>query len=131
MRREIRSIPGAPPVLGPYSPGVVSSGTFLFVSGQGPLDPATGRMSDGPVAEQTRLTLENLKRVVEAAGGTLADVVSVRVYLAQLTEKTFREMNEVYAGYFGEAPPARTTIGCQLLNMGVEIDCVVRLPDEA
>ena len=91
------------------------------------MDPATGKMSDGPVAEQTRLVLENIRRVVEGAGGKLSEVVSCRVYLAQLTEKNFAEMNKVYMEYFGGNAPARATIGVQLLNMAVEIECVVRL----
>jgi 2-iminobutanoate/2-iminopropanoate deaminase len=127
MRKCLVSVPGGPAAIGPYSLAVAAEGRFLFVSGMTPMDPATGKMCDGPVAEQTRVVLENLRRVVEAAGGTLSGVVSCRVYLAQLTEKNFAEMNKVYAEFFGEEAPARATIGAQLLNMGVEIECVVRL----
>lgn len=127
MRTCITSVPGGPSAIGPYSLAVAAGGKFLFVSGMTPMDPATGRMNDGPVAEQTRLVLENMRRVVEAGGGSLADVVSCRVYLAQLTEKNFAEMNKVYVEFFGEDAPARTTIGAQLLNMAVEIECIVRL----
>jgi 2-iminobutanoate/2-iminopropanoate deaminase len=127
MRKCCTKIPGGPSAIGPYSLAVAAEGKFLFVSGMTPMDPATGKMSDGPVAEQTRLVLENMRRVVEGAGGKLCDVVSCRVYLAQLTEKNFAEMNKVYMEYFGENAPARATIGVQLLNMAVEIECVVRL----
>jgi 2-iminobutanoate/2-iminopropanoate deaminase len=127
MRRCITSVPQGPSAIGPYSLAVETSGRFLFVSGMTPMDPATGKMSDGPVAEQTRLVLENMKRVVEAAGATLADVVSCRVFLAHLTEKNFAEMNKVYTTFFTGEYPARTTVGAQLMNMAVEIECVVRL----
>jgi 2-iminobutanoate/2-iminopropanoate deaminase len=79
------------------------------------------------VAEQTRVVLTNLRKVVEGAGARLSDVVSVRVFLAQLTEKNFAEMNGVYQEFFTGDHPARTTVGAQLLNMQVEIECVVRL----
>jgi 2-iminobutanoate/2-iminopropanoate deaminase len=85
-------------------------------------------MSDGPVGVQTRLVLENMKRVVEGAGASLEDVVSCRVFLAQLTEKNFAEMNAVYKEFFKGDYPARTTVGAQLMNMAVEIECIVRLP---
>jgi 2-iminobutanoate/2-iminopropanoate deaminase len=129
MRESITSVPGGPTAIGPYSLAVAASGRFLFVSGMTPMDPSTGKMSNGPIAEQTRIVLSNMKSVVEAAGATLADVVSCRVFLAQLTEKNFAEMNGVYIEFFPSNPPARTTVGAQLLNMQVEIECVVRLAD--
>ena len=128
MRHCITTLPGGPAAIGPYSLAVAAEGKFLFVSGMTPLDPATGKMSNGTVAEQTRLVLDNMRRVVESAGAGMADVVSCRVYLAQLTEKSFAEMNAVYAEFFGENAPARATIGAQLMNMLVEIECVVLLP---
>ena len=128
MSKHITSVPGGPSSIGPYSLAVAAEGKFLFVSGMTPMDTATGKMSDGPVAEQTRLVLGNMRKVVEAAGATLADVVSCRVFLAQLTEKNFAEMNGVYKEFFKEPYPARTTVGAQLMNMAVEIECVVRLP---
>lgn len=127
MRKCITSIPSGLKAIGPYSLAVAASGNFLFVSGMTPMDAATGKMSDGPVAEQTRLVLTNMKNVVEAAGATLADVVSCRVFLAQLTEKNFAEMNKVYIEFFPGEHPARTTVGAQLMNMAVEIECVVRM----
>jgi 2-iminobutanoate/2-iminopropanoate deaminase len=115
------------PAIGPYSLAVAAEGKFLFVSGMTPMDPSTGKMNDGPVGEQTRIVLTNLRKVVEGAGAKLSDVVSVRVFLAQLTEKNFAEMNAVYKEFFQGDYSARTTVGAQLLNMQVEIECVVRL----
>ena len=127
MRKCITSVPDGPTAIGPYSLAVAAEGKFLFVSGMTPMDPATGQMHDGPVGEQTRIVLENMRKVVEGAGAKLSDVVSVRVFLAQLTEKNFAEMNAVYKEFFQGDYSARTTVGAQLLNMQVEIECVVRL----
>jgi len=127
MRKCITSVPDGPAAIGPYSLAVAAEGKFLFVSGMTPMDPATGQMSNGPVGEQTRIVLENMRKVVEGAGGKLSNVVSCRVFLAQLTEKNFAEMNAVYKEFFGGDYPARTTVGAQLMNMLVEIECVVRL----
>jgi len=128
MRHCITAVPNGPSSIGPYSLAVAASGNFLFVSGMVPMDPATGKMCDGPVGEQTRIVLGNMQKVVEAGGAKLSDVVSVRVFLAQLTEKNFAEMNAVYKEFFTGDYPARTTVGAQLMNMLVEIECVVRLP---
>lgn len=127
MRTCISSVPEGPSAIGPYSLAVAAEGKFLFLSGMVPMDPATGKMNDGPVAEQTRIVLSNLQKVVEGSGGKMTDVVSVRVYLAQLTERNFAEMNGVYKEFFRGDYPARTTVGAQLLNMQVEIECIVRL----
>jgi 2-iminobutanoate/2-iminopropanoate deaminase len=127
MRKCFTSVPGGPAAIGPYSLAVAAEGKFLFVSGMTPMDPATGQMHQGPVGEQTRVVLENMRKVVEGAGAKLTDVVSCRVFLAQLTEKNFAEMNAVYKEFFQGDYPARTTVGAQLMNMLVEIECVVRL----
>ena len=127
MRKCFTSVPEGPTAIGPYSLAVAAEGKFLFVSGMTPMDPSTGKMHDGPVGEQTRIVLTNLRKVVEGAGAKLSDVVSVRVFLAQLTEKNFAEMNAVYKEFFQGDYSARTTVGAQLLNMQVEIECVVRL----
>jgi 2-iminobutanoate/2-iminopropanoate deaminase len=107
---------------------VIAEGKFLFVAGQGPFDPKVGSFVRGSIGEQTRLTLESLKVVIETAGARMEDMVSCRVFLQQITEKTFAEMNEAFAEFFPGDKPARTTVGCQLLNIDVEIDCIVRLP---
>jgi 2-iminobutanoate/2-iminopropanoate deaminase len=127
VKSPIVAFPGSPPALGPYSLGVVGSGKFLFVSGMTPFDPATGKIEGGNIARQTELVLENVKNVLSAGGASLSSVVSCRVYLSNLTPESFKEMNEVYARYFGDSKPARATIGAQLLGFDVEIECVAAL----
>ena len=127
MNQYITNVKDLPKTTSPYSAGVISEGKFLFISGQGPFDPAAGKFARGSVAEQTTLTLECLKRVIVTAGAKVEDVVSCRVFLQQLTESTFAEMNGAYGAFFGKDKPARTTIGCQLLNIDVEIDCIVKV----
>lgn len=112
----------------PISSSVIAEGRFAFVSGQGPFDPEKRCFVRGGIAEQTRLTLECIRRAVEKAGGSMADVVSTRVFLQPLNRQTFDEMNAVYATFFPGGKPARTTVGCSLLDIDVEIDCIVRLP---
>ena len=114
--------PGVPSPKNPYSPAVKAGG-FIFVSGQIPLDAATGEMSYGDIQHETRVTLTNIQRILEGSGSSLADVVKVNVYLAD--ERDFAQMNEVYIEFFGKDRPARTTIGCKFANptMKVEIDC--------
>jgi 2-iminobutanoate/2-iminopropanoate deaminase len=115
--------PGVPSPKNPYSPAVKAGG-FIFVSGQIPLDAATGEMSYGDIQHETRLTLTNIQRILEGSGSSLADVVKVNVYLAD--ERDFAQMNEVYIEFFGKDRPARTTVGCKFANptMKVEIDCI-------
>lgn len=127
MKTPVAAFPGSPPALGPYSLGVRAEGKFLFVSGMTPFDPVTGKIDRGSISRQTGLVLENIKNVLVAGGASMADVVSCRVYLSNLTPENFREMNEVYARYFGESKPARATIGAQLLGFDVEIECVAVL----
>ncbi len=121
------NIPGAPPAIGPYSPAVIADGRCLFISGQIPFDPAAGQIVRGTIAEQTEIVLTNLERIVRTAGASLAKVVQCRVYLATLTKENFGEMNAVYARFFGDHKPARTTLGAQLLGFDVEIEAIVAL----
>ena len=116
----------APAAIGPYSQAIAAGG-FLFVSGQIPLDPGTGRPVEGGIAEQVERVLENLKAVLEAGGSGLGAVVKTTVYLTDLSE--FPRMNEIYARYFGSDPPARTTVQVSALPRGVkvEIDAVATL----
>jgi 2-iminobutanoate/2-iminopropanoate deaminase len=123
---ERLSPPGIAAPRGPYSPAV-RAGDFIFLAGQVPVDSATNQMSTGDIQHETRLVLNNIKRLLEGVGASLADVVKVGVYLADGSE--FAQMNEVYAEFFGEAKPARTTIVCKFMaDIRVEIDCVAYSP---
>ena len=118
--------PGVPAPRGPYSPAV-RAGDFIFVSGQLAVDPVTNRYEPGNIQDETRRTLDNIKRILEGAGATIADVVRVGVFLADGDE--FAKMNEVYAEFFGNDKPARTTIVCRFASdIRVEIDCVAYSP---
>lgn len=121
--REIISTTGAPGAIGPYSQGVKANG-MLFVSGQLPLDPATGAFPGSDIASQTRQSLTNVKRIVEAAGMTLADVVRVGVFLKDMND--FAAMNEVYGQFFTSDCPARAAVEVARLPKDalVEIECV-------
>jgi 2-iminobutanoate/2-iminopropanoate deaminase len=112
---------------GPYSP-FVRAGDLIFVSGQGPVDPATDEYSLGDIRHEVRVTLENIRRILEQAGATPADVVKCSVFLKNAQD--FPAMNEVYAQFFGETRPARTTVEAQFYKteMKVEIDCVAYKP---
>lgn len=125
--RDPVAAPGAPAAVGPYS-HAVRSGGLLFCSGQTPLDPETGKLVEGSIGDQTRRCLENLQVVCAAAGASLADAVRLGVYVTDMS--TFPEVNEAYATFFGEGPPARSTIGVASLPLGasVEIDAIVALP---
>ena len=100
----------------------VRTGDFIFVAGQAPKDPATGKLVGETIEEQTTQTLENLKAILEAAGATMADVVKVSAHLTDLS--LFDRYNSVYVKYFPEPRPARTTVGSQLLGFMVEIDAI-------
>jgi 2-iminobutanoate/2-iminopropanoate deaminase len=121
------SPPGAPAPRGPYSPAVRAGG-FIYVSGQIPMDPATGQPVAGGVRQETRQVLNNIKRILEGCGAGLADVVKCCVYLAD--GRDFAAMNEVYAEFFGEVRPARTTVACQFAipDIKVEIDAIAYKP---
>jgi creatinine amidohydrolase len=107
---------------GAYSSGVVDNG-LLFVSGQGSLDPATGQVVHGTIEEETLLTLENIKRIVETAGGTVRDIVKCTVHLSDIND--FDRYNKAYASFFGGVFPARTTVQSVLGDgLKVEIDAV-------
>jgi 2-iminobutanoate/2-iminopropanoate deaminase len=125
--RHHLEIEGLPVPRGPFSQGVTVEGRCLHVSGQGPYDPDSGGFVRGTIAEQTRLTLACIDRVIKDAGGKRENVVSCRVYLQPLDTQTFAAMNAVYQEFFGDHKPARATLGTQLLNIDVEIECIVAL----
>ena len=122
------SVADAPKAIGPYSQAQVvrlhGGGRLVFTAGQVGLDPKSGELVPGGVAEQTAQVMKNLSAVLAGAGLTLADVVKTTVYLADMQE--FQAMNEVYGRHFPDAPPARTTVAAAGLPRGarVEIDAV-------
>jgi 2-iminobutanoate/2-iminopropanoate deaminase len=128
MRKQITSEKGAPPK-GVYSPAIAASGPMVFVSGQGPVDPATGNLKLGSFEEQARLTFNNVTTLLEAAGTSWKNVVKVGVFLADLGH--FGQMNEIYKGYLTEPYPARTTVQAVLPpGMLIEVDCIAIIPEE-
>lgn len=115
----------APKPVGPYSQAVVE-GDFIFLAGQGPLNPQTGKYEPADVKGETRRTFENIKAILEASGSSLDKVVKVNVYLRDIND--FGSMNEVYAATFSAPFPARTTIQAGALPGGIkiEIECIAR-----
>ncbi len=112
----------APKPAGPYSQAIVA-GKTVYVAGQGPLNPRTGKLVTGSFEQEAEQTFENIMEILQAAGCSLADVVKVTVYLADLAD--FAKMNEIYTRYFSEPYPARATVGSQLLfNTKIEVDCI-------
>ncbi|MDR1248255.1 MAG: RidA family protein [Treponema sp.] len=124
--KEIVTSPNASAAIGPYSQGV-KNGPFLFISGQLPVDPATGDIVKGDAAAQTEQSLRNLKAVVEQGGGGLADVVKATVFLADIAD--FTAMNEVYQRYFPSECPARFAFQVAALPKAalVEIEAIAAI----
>lgn len=120
--REIIKTENAPGAIGPYSQAIRAGG-FVFASGQIPLDPKTGQIVSGGVAEQTEQVMRNLSAVLEAAGTGLERVVKTTVFLADMNE--FAAMNEVYARYFKENPPARATVQAARLPRDARVEIEV------
>jgi 2-iminobutanoate/2-iminopropanoate deaminase len=118
--------PSAPAALGPYSQAI-RAGQFLFVSGQVPIDPATGSLVTGPIADQARRSLQNIGEILKAGGASFSQVVRTTVYLADLAD--FPAMNEVYATFFTAPQPARSTIQAAKLpkDARIEIDVIAFL----
>jgi len=118
---ETNTAPGA---IGPYSQAMLT-GNLLFTSGQLPIDPATGKMVEGSVADRAHQAIKNLRAVIEAAGGSLGDVVKTTVFLADIGD--FQDVNTVYAEYFEEPYPARSAFQVAALPLGadLEIEAVV------
>jgi 2-iminobutanoate/2-iminopropanoate deaminase len=121
--KQAISSPGAPKAIGPYSPAI-RAGQLLFVSGQVPIDPATGDLIDGDLRAQTRRVLDNIGALLEAGGLSFADVVRTTVFLADIGD--FAVMNEVYASYFVAPAPARATVQVARLpkDARLEIDVI-------
>lgn len=124
--REAVATDAAPKAIGPYSQAIKAGG-LLFVSGQIPLDPATGQMVDGGVEDQTRRVMDNLAAVIGAAGASMGDVVRCTIYLADLAD--FAVVNDIYGSYFDPPAPARATVQVARLprDARVEIDAIALL----
>lgn len=125
MRQAVSS-EAAPKAIGPYSQAI-RAGSLLFVSGQIPIDPATGALVDGDIAAQTRRVFANLQAILQAAGASFDQVVRTTVYLADMND--FATVNEVYGTYFGQPAPARATVQAARLpkDARVEIDLIASL----
>ena len=121
--KQIIATERAPQAIGPYSQAIVANG-FVFASGQIPIDPATGQFVEGGIVEQTEQVLRNVSNLLEAAGTSLSRVVKTTVFLADMND--FAAMNETYASFFGENPPARSTVQAARLprDARVEIEVV-------
>ena len=123
MLKHAVSSPDAPAAIGPYSPAI-RAGQLLFISGQVPIDPATGQMIEGDVATQTRRVLDNVGALLVAADRSFADVVRTTIFLADMND--FASVNAIYAQYFSEPYPARATVQVARLpkDARVEIDVI-------
>lgn len=119
MTRDIIATENAPGAVGPYSQAIRTD-QFVFTAGQIPLDPATGILVEGSIEDQTRRVLDNVRAVLEAAGTGLGSVVKMTVFMTDLGD--FKRMNAIYAGYFPEAPPARSAVQVSALPLGADIE---------
>ncbi len=125
MRKQITAEKGAKPI-GPYSHAIACQGTLVFVSGQGPVNPETGKAPES-FRDQAIQTLTNVKVIVEAAGASMADVVKVNAYLRNMDD--FPVFNEVYKTFFSDPYPARTTVQSNMF-IPIEVDAIVVLPEK-
>ncbi|MGQ9553382.1 MAG: RidA family protein [Anaerolineae bacterium] len=125
LRRVVQAN-DAPAAIGPYSHAIVVD-PFVYTAGQGGLDPATGSLVPGGIEAQTRQTLVNIETILKAAGSSLANVVKTTVFLANIED--FPVMNRIYAQFFADQPPARTTVQAARLPLGalVEIEAIALL----
>ena len=126
MKKTIVATESAPAAVGPYSQAV-SAGELVFCSGQIPLDPGSGELVQGSIADQTRRCMQNLAAVLEAAGSSLDNIVQVRALLTDIQD--YAEFNEAYAEFVGGEPPARAAFAVSALPKGasVEIECIAHL----
>lgn len=123
--REAVVVPGAAKPGGHYSHAVIANGA-VYVSGQVPRDPVTGAVPPA-FADQVRLALRNVERVLQGVGLSLADAVKITTYLSDMGR--FKEYNDIYREFFPTQPPARTTVGCELVGFDVEVDCIAAQRD--
>jgi len=123
ISKKVIETPNAPAAIGPYSQAIQVSG-WTFLSGQIPLDPATGKIVSEDIAEQTKRVLENIQAVLAKAGGTMNNIVKTNIYIIDMND--FAKVNEVYKQYFQKEPPARATVQVSRLpkDVKVEIDAI-------
>jgi len=126
--KQVISTEKAPRAIGPYS-AAIRVGTMIFTAGQIPMDPATGEIVAGGIEAEARQALTNLKHVLEASGAGMEDVVKTTVFLANMED--FPKLNAIYAEFFTEKPPARSTVAVKTLPSGVrvEIEAIAVLPE--
>ncbi len=129
MQKEIISTKDAPQAIGPYSQAI-RFGNLIFVSGQIPIEPEAGKILKGDIKEQTKLTLENLNNVLAASGSSLDNVLRTTIFLTDL--ESYPVVNETYAQYFNDLPPARSTVQVAKLPMDaqIEIDAIACINTE-
>jgi 2-iminobutanoate/2-iminopropanoate deaminase len=123
VEKKVIKTDKAPAPVGPYSQGIIA-GNFIFVSGQIPLDPMTGKIVEGTISQQTEQVLKNIQSILEAAGANLKDIVKCTVFLKDIN--TFPEMNQKFAEFFKENPPTRAAVEVSRLpkDVGVEIEAI-------
>lgn len=119
MEKELLATDTAPAAIGPYSQAV-KAGEFLFVSGQLPIDPETGKLVDDNIKDQTRQSLENIKNILEAAGSSMDRIVKTVVFIKDMAD--FGEMNEVYGSYLQQSLPARACVQVAKLPLDVKVE---------
>ena len=124
MNKQVFHSEKAPQPKGPYSQAIIHNG-ILYISGQGPVEATSGSVIRGTIEQETRVTLNNVKTIIEEAGYTMGGVLKVTCYLSNMDN--FEKFNQVYGEYFSDAPPARTTTqaGRLPMNIKVEIDAIV------
>ena len=129
MKKRCITAPGAPPAMGPYS-HAVAAGNLLFVSGQGPLDPAGSGVIKGTFEEEARLTLSNVRAVLEDSGSSLQDVVKITIFITDMDN--FKAFNKIYKEFFSEDCPARSCVQVAGLpaDFQVEIEAIALIPGE-
>ena len=128
MKKKVVQTDKAPKALGPYSQAI-QAGNLLFLSGQIPIDPATGELVKGDIADKTRRVMENIKAVLESQGLSMEDVVKSTVFLKNIND--FGRFNETYATYFRSAPPARSTVEVSRMarDADIEIEMIAMVRD--
>ncbi len=127
MSKSVVFTKNAPAPIGPYNQGIIAQGQFLYTAGQVAIDPTTGQILQGDIKVQTRQVMNNVKAIIEQAGGTMQQIVKTTVFLKDMDE--FASMNEVYAEFFPSHPPARSTVEVARLpkDFKVEIDAIAVL----